>query len=213
MLHFSSNSRPRTRILDITQSKEYEERLYRCLAPMPFRKYRRRARYLRDAVPMGFRKKILFFDDDIVGQIEYAPAEVSGLPIYGNRVVVMNCIWVLRRAKGHRLGEVLLTDLKEEEENAEGLATVALENHPSPWMKKDHLGKLGFVSIDTVKMRHKIKHRETPFTAHLMWLPLMGKAEKPTWNVEELLDGVTFCMAHPLYNPQSSGYEEIFERC
>ena len=134
MLHSSSDSKPKTKILDITQNKEYEARLYRCLAPMPFRKYRRRVRYLENSVPSGFHKKILLLDDDIVGQIEYAPAEVSGYPIIGNRVIAMNCVWVLRRAKGHSLGELLLTDLVNSETNANGVSTIALENHPSPGM-------------------------------------------------------------------------------
>jgi hypothetical protein len=198
------NPKPKIKILDITRNKEYEPRLFRCLAPMPFRKYRRRVQYLETAVPKGFHKRIMFLDGDLIGQIEYAPAEASGLPISGDGVVVMNCIWVLRRAKGHNLGRTSL--------DAAGFATLALENHPSPWMKKDQIEKLGFVSMDSVELRHKAKHKENSFAVHLMWLALKEEAERPGWSVEDLLEGVTFCMAHPLYNPESLGIERIFER-
>jgi hypothetical protein len=91
------------KIVDITEKATYEKYLYKCLAPMPFRKCKRRHEYLTNAIPRGFRKKLLIFNGDIVGTIEYAPAQVSGCPIEDHKVIVMNCILVLRRAKGHHL--------------------------------------------------------------------------------------------------------------
>ncbi len=180
---------------------------------MPFRKYRRRLHYLEASIPRGFHKKIALLDGDIVGQIEHAPAEASGLPISGDRVVVMNCIWVLRRAKGHNLGRTLLENSIHEQKDAAGFATIGLEGHFTPWMKRDQMERLGFASIDSVRLRHRTKHKETPFVVHLMWLPLEEEAEKPTWDIEKLLEGVTFCMAHPLYNPESLMVKRIHEMC
>ena len=45
------------KILDITKNSEYEKYLYKCLAPMPFRKYRKRREYLNAAIAKGFHKK------------------------------------------------------------------------------------------------------------------------------------------------------------
>lgn len=87
------------KIVDITKKPEYEKYLYKCLAPAPFRKYRKRREYLAKVLPRGFRKKLLIYEGAIIGTIEYAPAEVSDFTIDGNKVIVMNCIWVLRRAK------------------------------------------------------------------------------------------------------------------
>lgn len=199
--------------MDVTRSKDYEVYLYKCLAPMPFRKYRRRVQYLGMSVPKGFHKKVMLLNGNVVGQIEYAPAGVSGLPISGDRVIVMNCIWVLRKAKGYNLAKALLLDSIRDKTNAMGFAAIALVNHPSPWMKKGQMEKLGFVSIDSLRLRHRVKHRGISFKVHLMWLPLKEKAQKPSWNTEDLLKGVTFCMAHPLYNPESAGLERIFEKC
>lgn len=191
------------KIIDITKNKRYERYLYRCLAPIPFRKYGRRQEYLENAIPKGFHKKLLIFNGKIVGQIEYAPAGFSGYPITGDNVIVMNCIWVLRKAKGHNFGKQLLKDIMKSERNAAGFATTGLENHWSPWLKKWQMERLGFTSLDSITVTHKTKHKEQPFKIHLMWLPAAENARPPTWNKKELLKGVNFCLAHPLYRPQT----------
>lgn len=196
-------------MVDITDSSEYEKYLYRCLAPMPFRKYRRRQKYLEAAVPKGFHKKLLIFNKEVVGQIEYAPAEVSSYPIKGENIIVMNCIWVLRRAKGHNLGKLLLTDMIESENDAAGFATIGLVNHWSGWLKKEHMEKLGFKSVDSVTVVHKTKHTGQGFKIHLMWLPRTKNAQPPTWNKRKLLEGVDWCTAHPLYHPEKLEMKEI----
>ncbi len=50
------NSGSKIEIIDITENSEYERYLYKCLAPMPFRKYRKRREYLEAAIPKGFHK-------------------------------------------------------------------------------------------------------------------------------------------------------------
>lgn len=203
----------RIEIIDITKKIEYEKYFYKCLAPMPFRKYEKRQRYLEVAVPRGFRKKLLIFDSKVVGQIEYAPAEVSGYPVMGDNIIVMNCIWVLRRSKGHNFGKRLFADLMKSEEKAWGFATIALEDHWSPWLKKEQMEKLGFEPIDSIKVMHKTKHRGQRFKIHLMWLPTIENANPPTWDKSKLLEGVEFCLAHPLYHPEKPKLKEILEKC
>jgi ribosomal protein S18 acetylase RimI-like enzyme len=191
------------KIIDITENRKFELYLYRCLAPAPFRRYGRRQEYLEKAIPKGFHKKLLIFDGKVVGQIEYAPAEVSGYPIVGDNVVVMNCIWVLRKAKGHHFGKQLLENMMKSEKDVAGFATVALENHWSPWLVKWQMEKLGFKSIDRIRVMHKTKHKKEVFTVYLMWMPMKEGAEPPTWDKKALLRGQTFCYSHPLYRPQT----------
>jgi len=157
---------------------------------------------LEKAIPKGFRKKLLIFNGDVVGQIEYAPAEVSYYPIMGDNVIVMNCIWVLRKAKRHNFGKLLLQDMIKSERDAAGFATIALENHWSPWFKKWQMEKLGFKPLDSIEVTHKTKHAGQVFTIHLMWMPTAKNAKSPKWNKQELLKGVNLCIAHPLYHPK-----------
>jgi len=147
------------RVVDVTTNSSYERYLYKCLSPMPFRRFRKRREYLEFAVPRGFRKKILFFNDVAVGQIEYAPAEASGYPIQGENVVVLNCIWVLRKAKGHRFGKYLLKEMIKECRDADGFATIGLENHWSRWLRKEHMH--GIFRLQTSRLYYGVSQNET----------------------------------------------------
>lgn len=206
-------SKSEVEVMDITRNSGYESYLYRCLAPMSFRRYRKRREYLEGAISRGFHKKLLIFNGEIVGQIEYAPPEASGYPIMGDNIIVMNCIWVLRKAKGRNLGRRLLNAMTENEGAATGFATIALENHWSPWLKRAQMEKLGFKPLDSIKVTHKKKHRGQCFEIYLMWLPTTKNPDMPTWNKRKLLEGVNFCMAHPIYRPEKSGLKEILQVC
>ncbi|NWF87034.1 hypothetical protein HXY32_04415 [Candidatus Bathyarchaeota archaeon] len=177
---------------------------------MSFRKYWKRREYLRAAVPKGFHKKLLILDTDVVGQIEYAPAEVSYYPITAENVIVMNCIWVLRKAKGHNFGKILIEDMVKSERDAVGFATIALENHWSPWFQKWQLEKLGFKHLDKMEVSHKKKYKEQIFSIYLMWMLVKKNAKPPRLDKEKMLKGEVFCMAHPLYRPQTCE-ENVFE--
>jgi len=198
-------------VIDATLDSRYESYLYRCLAPAPFRKYRHRHEYLEATVPKGFRKKLLTFKGKVVGQIEYAPSEASGYPVMGNGVIVMNCIWVLRKAKGHRFGTWLMKEMMNIERDAIGFAAIGLEGHWTGWLRRDHMEKLGFRMIDSFRVSHKTKHTVEPFSIHLMWLPMRSDAVQPAWDKNKLLEGVTFCMGHPLYRPQTYSQKEILQ--
>jgi len=191
-----------TKIIDITKASEYEKHLHRCLVD-PFRRYNKRQEYLEKAIPKGFHKKLLIFNGEIVGQIEYAPAEVSYYPIMHDNAIAMNCIWVLRKAKGHNFGKLLLQDMTKSEKDAAGFTTIALEDHRSPWFKKWQMKKSGFKPLDSIKVTHKTKHKGRAFSTYLMWMPTTENAKSPKWKKEKFLEGITFCTAHPLYHPQT----------
>jgi len=201
-----------TRIIDITRRSEYEKYLHRCLVGPPSKRYKKRREYLEKAIPRGFRKKLLILDEEVVGQIEYSPSEVSYYPIIGDNVMVMNCIWVLRRAKGHSFGKQLLEDMIISEREASGFATVALENHWSPWFKKLQMEKLGFKPVDSINVTHKTKYKGRKFSIYLMWMPTTANAKPPTWDQQKLLDGLTACIAHPLYHPQTYESRQILRK-
>jgi len=218
-------------IVDVTMNSEYEGYLYKCLFHIRrdsygslFQRrretfYDQRREYLESAIPRGFHKKILIFEGDQVGTIEYAPADGAGLPILGDNVVVMNCIWVHRRARGHSFGKQLLKDMIESEKGASGFATIALENYWGPYFKRREIESLGFESVKSVTVRHKTKNRERCFKLHLMWLPITEDSESPAWDESKLLEGVYFCRGHSLFhdrhlNPhQRLKLREVLEKC
>jgi hypothetical protein len=198
-------SKDSIKIIDITNNETYSVYLQRCFVG-PLRKYKRREAYFARTIPQGFRKKLLLFNDDRVGTIEYAPADASYYPILGDNLLVLNCIWILSRAKGHGLGKILFDDMLKDNPDISGIGTIALEGHYTMWFQKRHIEKYRFSSIDSVKVIDKRKLPDRPFFIHLMWLPLKENAAKPTWDKMKLLEGIPYCLYHPLYHPIS--YEE-----
>jgi GNAT superfamily N-acetyltransferase len=199
------------RIVDITKTDEYVKYLNRCFVGPVSRQYKKRMEYLKEAIPKGFHKKLLLFNEQVVGQIEYSPAEVSYYPVIGDNVIVLNCIWVLKKARGHNFGKRLLQDMMKSEKEASGFATIALENHRSPWFRKNQMEKLGFRPLNSITVVHKAKCLQA-FKIYLMWMPIVKDAKPPTWNTQRLLEGITSCTAHPLYHPQTYEPKEILEK-
>lgn len=218
-------------IFDATESPNYAGYLYKCLFHSKKDEYknyfhRRRSafydcrhKYLKCAIPQGFRKKILVFEGDPVGTIEYAPATGSGLPISGHNVVVINCIWVQRKGQGHHFGKLLLKAMMESEKRASGFATIALDNYWGPYFKKSEMERLGFESVKSVRVRHKTKNRGRCFELHLMWLPVTKDSKSPVWDESKLLEGVHFCRGHSLFHErhltprQRLMLKEVLEKC
>ena len=199
------------RIVDIAQTGKYRRYLLRCIVGPPSKQCKQRREYLEKAISRGFHKKLLLLNEQIVGQIEYSPAEVSYYPIIGDNLIVLNCISILRKAGRHGFGKRLLEDMIASEKEASGFATVALENHWSPWFKKEQMEKLGFKDIDSITVTHKTKRRQA-FKIHLMWRPNTKNAKQPTWNKQKLLKGITSCTAHPFYHPQTYAPKQIFQQ-
>lgn len=212
-------------IVDVTDNHDFERFLYRCIfhsrfdtpTNAPYSKHEDRRKYLESAIPQGFHMKIMFYKGDHIGMIEYAPAKASGLPIVGYNVIVMNCIWVHKKAQGHNFGKKLLREMIESEKQVVGFATLALEDYWMRWMSKNEMERLGFTSIESIKVRHKTHHNEKCFRMHLMWLPTTENAGSPTWNELKFLEGVSFCPHHPIYRERYGvkklQIKEIYERC
>ena len=212
-------------IIDITSKPKYKRLLVGCIFHMRrevplkvlYKRHGDRVAYLKSAIPKGYHMKILFRDKDPVGMIEYGPPEASGLPIKGKNIVVMNCIWVHRRAQRNRNGKLLIADMIDGEKRVAGFATIALEDYWMHWMQRWMMEKLGFQSISSFKLKHKIYKKGQCFTAHLMWLPITARSTPPTWNKVQLLDGVDFCPSHPLYwgkyGCAKSGLRHVYECC
>ena len=210
-------------IVDVTVDPKYERFRYWCifhtnkdfLGSAIDRWYKDRRGYLESAIPKGFRKKILFYRGDHVGMIEYAPAEASGLPIMGENVIVMNCIWVHKRAAGHHFGKQLVAHMMKDKKNAAGFATLGCEDFHRVYVRKDDMEMLGFESVKSIRVKHKGMGNKGCFSIHLMWMPATENAKSPTWDETKLLEGLFFCEHHPLYH-RKHGCRElkyILEKC
>ncbi|KPJ73964.1 hypothetical protein AMJ52_02385 [candidate division TA06 bacterium DG_78] len=219
------NHNESVKIVDIIHKPRYQRLLVRCIFHVKkeiplIRVYQRnseRVAYLKSAIRQGFHMKILFWKGNHVGMIEYGPPKAAALPITGKNIIVMNCIWVHAKAQGNNFGKLLMNDMINSEKHASGFATIGLENYWMMWLQKQHMEKLGFKSIKSLKLKHKTYKRGHCFTIHLVWLPTSKNAQSPDWDESELLNGVDFCNSHPLYwgryGCMKSGLRQIYVKC
>ncbi len=118
----------------------------------------------------------------------------------------------MRKAKGHDFGKQLLEDMIRSEKYASCFATIALENHWSPWFQKWQIEKLGFKPLESINVIHKMKYKKRVFSLNLMWIPTTADAKPPRWDQQRMLEGVTSCIAHPLYHPKTYEPKQILEK-
>ncbi len=213
------------KVIDVTAKANYKRQLIGCIfhhnKEVSLRTlllgHPARIAYLKSAIPKGFHMKVLFVQRNPIGMIEYGPPAAAALPIQGENIIVMNCIWVHRKWQGHGYGKMLIDVMMKSEKNAAGFASIALENFWMAWMKRWMIERLGFKSIESVRLKHKTYKKEQCFTAHLMWLPRTQDAIPPTLDKARLSYGVNSCFGHPLYWGKygclKAGLRQPYEKC
>jgi len=75
----------------------------------------------------GFEQGLVFRKLDVRGKvfIEYAPAEAAWRPVVAPGYLVIHCLWVSGRYKGHQIGRDLLQYCLDAAEDSHGVAAVA----------------------------------------------------------------------------------------
>ena len=200
------------RIVEATSESSYADFLVTCFLPdeMPPGDPVR-SDYLRRAGQCGLRKLLLLNDDEVAGQLEFAPPGVCGLPIEGEELAVIHCLWVTDAFTGLGGGQLLLASCAEIS-GAQGLATIGY-NTSLPWLPKSFFEKHGFTIIDQAETGRFSGN--TPIVASLLWRPLVPEAKRPTWDRAALLEGVSFCAHYPwmsgklLYRGQHFDYHGL----
>jgi uncharacterized protein YciI len=149
--------------------------------------------YLRFAEGRGRVKMLLLHEDQVAGQIEFAPPEASGLPISGENLTVINCLWVLDAFSGLEGGRKLLAACAARARSS-ALATIGY-NDTLPWLPRSFFERQGFSVVDEVETGRFFGN--TPIVAYLLWRPLSDGLNAPSWDRDALLEGVNFCPGYP----------------
>ena len=184
-------------VIDATEHPQYDELMTQCFAANQIGLNEpNRKEFLRKATPRGLQKLLLMFDDQIAGQIEFATPAASGLPLSGEDLTIIHCIWVKDEYTGLEGGRRLLAACAEKAGTG-SLATIGY-NATIPWMPHSFFTRQGFVVVDQVETNRFFG--DTPIVAYLLWRPLHDNLSAPTWRRKELLEGVKFCPAYPWLN-------------
>lgn len=181
-------------VVEALDDPTYSDQVVGCIQPDLFpRDDPSRLAYLRRSQFRGLHKLILLYDDQVAGQIEFAPPEVSGLPVWGEDLTVINCLWVLEAYTGLSGGRRLLSACSEMT-FARSLATLAY-NDSLPWMPAGFFKAQGFSVVDQVDTGRF--YENMPIVAYLLWRPLQDDAPRPEWDKDKVLAGLDFCPAYP----------------
>ena len=71
-------------------------------------------RWLERLLPYGVGGKLANFDGHLVGMLEYSPIEYAPFPVTGERLLHINCIWVLPGYQRMNIGESLMRSFANE---------------------------------------------------------------------------------------------------
>jgi uncharacterized protein YciI len=181
-------------VIDAAEHPRHGELMSRCFAPNHISgSDPNRRDYLRLTENRGLRKLLLLHGEELAGQIEFAPPEVSGLPIEGDRLAVINCLWIKDAYTGLEGGRRLLAACAN---RSSGTALATIGYNPTlPWLPKSFFERQGFVQLDEMETGRFFG--DTPIVAYLLWRPLFENLEPPTWDRKKLAEGISFCPGYP----------------
>jgi uncharacterized protein YciI len=190
----AENAEESFQIVEATAESSYADFLITCFLPdqMPATDPLR-CDYVRRSGRRGLRKLLLLSDDEVAGQLEFAPPGVCGLPIEGEELAIIHCLWLKDAFTGLGGAQLLLASCAEIS-GAQSLATIGY-NTSLPWLPKSFFEKQGFTIIDQAETGRFSGN--TPIVASLLWRPLVPEAKRPTWDRAALLEGVDFCPHYP----------------
>lgn len=143
---------PAYRIIDINQANVDEYDVLCFKSKKHTEAYRNKVRWVKERFRDGLRLKLLLVDEGPKrgftsrGFIEYIPGEHTWRAIDAKGYMVIHCIWVIGRNKGHGYGTKLLNECLND---AKGMNGVAVVTSDSTWLpRKGLFVKHGFEKAD-----------------------------------------------------------------
>lgn len=195
VLVFSTSSQEEFDVVDAFSDEKYRETATYCFAPEIVRRDEAtRLNYLAQAKGRGLKKLLIIHENGIAGQIEFAPPTISALPIEGEDLMVIHCLWVTDAFTGLGAARHLLASCVAACTDVKSLATIAF-NSPLARLPRSFYEQQGFFVLDEIDTKRF--YGEHPISAYLMWRPLNANAPEPRWRHEAFLSGVDFCPAYP----------------
>lgn len=125
-----------------------------------------------------FENGLVFKKIDVRGKcfIEYLPLENAWVPVVGENLMYINCMWVAGKFQGlgyaYELLQACINDCKDK--SRDGLVILCAKKKMSFLMDYDFLVKHGFVSVDTLA------------GYELMFLSLNEKSARPQFKIRKM---------------------------
>lgn len=138
-------------IIDVTDENVDEYGLFCQKSKYKEEGYKNKVKWFKEQFKKGLRTKLLGFHNHknrfvLVGFIEYSPGEYAWRGIDAKGWMVIHCIWIIGRHKGHGLGSRLLEECIHDAKGMNGVAVMTSRTH---WLANEKLFlKNGFTKVD-----------------------------------------------------------------
>jgi GNAT superfamily N-acetyltransferase len=152
--------------------------------------YRNKVKWVKERFKEGLRMRLLLVNEGPKrgltsrGFIEYVPGEFAWRGIDAKGYMVIHCIWVVGRNRGHGYGRELLEQCESDARGMNGVAVVTSDSHWLP--KKELFLRHGFEKIDTKPPSFELLAKRFPNDA-----PTPRFNPVPTERLEKYKFGIT----------------------
>lgn len=134
----------------------------------------------KDWLKERFKEGLIFKKINVRGKcfIEYIPIENAWVPIKGNNLMYIDCLWVSGKYQGQGYAKSLLESCIKDsiEKHKDGLVMISAKKKLSFLMDKRFLLKYGFEVVDTIDDKYE-----------LMFLAFNENVNKPEFKLKQLI--------------------------
>lgn len=153
-----------------------------------------------------FMDGLVFKKIDVRGKcfIEYLPIENAWVPIEGNNLMYIDCLWVSGKFQGHGYAKDLLNSciIDSKEKNRDGLVILSSKKKMSFLMDKQFLLKYDFKVVDCIDDKYE-----------LMFLAFHDDVKQPKFKIKQLkLEGKGFVLFYTYQCPFTAKYVDLLHK-
>jgi GNAT superfamily N-acetyltransferase len=149
----AKSDQPAYRVVEVDERNLDEYGLFCQKSKKNTEGYRNKVKWVNERFKEGLRTRLLLVNEGPKrgltsrGFIEYIPGEHTWRGIDAKEYMVIHCIWVVGRNKGHGYGTKLLEQCESDAKGMNGVAVVTSDKHWLP--RKELFLKHGFEIVDT----------------------------------------------------------------
>jgi GNAT superfamily N-acetyltransferase len=168
--------------------------------------YRDKLKWVKERFKEGLHLKLFLINEGVKrgfrarGFIEYIPSEYAWRGIKADGYMVIHCIWVVGKNKGHGYGTKLLQECLKD---ARGMNGVVVMTSEKTWLpKKDLFVKNGFKKVDSMSPHFELYAKRLSKD-----VPTPKFNPIPRRRLDEYLNGVTIFKSNQC--PYADGYTNL----
>ena len=198
--------KPEYKIVDVNNANIDEYGAFCLQSKKNTRGYKEKINWMKEHFKEGLHVKLLLVNEGAKrgfrarGFIEYIPSEYSWRGINAEKHMVIHCVWIIGKNKGHGYGTKLLQQCLNDAKGMNGVAVMVSEKTWLP--KKDLFIKNGFEKVDSMPPHFELYAKQFSEKA-----PLPRFNPIPKSRLDRYASGVTIFKSDQC--PYADGYANV----